>query len=64
MPTTVKVINNEVEHALRALKRQLLKEGIFKEIRRRASYEKPSERKKRKFSEAVKRQRKSQGKFV
>ncbi len=54
----VKVENNHVEHALRILKRQLQKEGFFKELQKRRSYEKPSERRKRKFAEAVKRSRK------
>ncbi len=55
----VKVENNRVEHALRILKRQLQKEGFFKELQKRRSYEKPSERRKRKFAEAVKRSRKT-----
>jgi len=57
--TSIKVYNNEVEQALKILKRQLLKEGLFKELKRRSSYEKPSERKKRKNAEATKRVRKA-----
>jgi small subunit ribosomal protein S21 len=57
--TTIKVYNNELEQALKVLKRQLLKEGLFKELKRRSSYEKPSERKKRKNAEATKRIRKA-----
>lgn len=55
----VKVENNHIEHALRILKRQLQKEGFFKELQKRRSYEKPSERRKRKFAEAVKRTKKT-----
>ena len=54
----VKVENNHVEQALRVLKRQLQKEGFFRELQKRRCYEKPSERRKRKFAEAVKRTRK------
>lgn len=54
----VKVENNHVDQALKILKRQLQKEGFFKELQKRRSYEKPSERRKRKFAEAVKRSRK------
>ena len=44
----IKVYGHDVEKALRTLKRQLQKEGLFKEIRRRRFHEKPSEKKKRK----------------
>ncbi len=43
----IKVYGHDVEKALRILKRQLQKEGLFKEITRRF-HEKPSEKKKRK----------------
>ena len=52
------VRDNNVEHALRVLKKKLQREGIFREMRRRRSYEKPSERKTREKSEAVRRARK------
>lgn len=48
----IKVYENDIEKALRALKRQLLRDGLFKEIRKRRFYEKPSEKKKRKQREA------------
>jgi small subunit ribosomal protein S21 len=48
----IKVSENNVEGALRVLKRKLQKEGLFKEIKRRKSYEKPSEKEKRKRREA------------
>jgi len=51
----IKVYGNDIEKALRALKRRLQREGLFKEIRRRRFYEKPSEKRKRKQSEARKK---------
>ena len=50
----IKVNENNVEGALKVLKRKLQKEGLFKEIKRRKSYEKPSEKEKRKRREARK----------
>ena len=55
----VKVQNNDVEKALRILKRTLQKEGWHKELKKRSYYEKPSEQKKRKKKEAVKKMRKA-----
>ena len=51
----VKVINNQVEKALRDLKRKLIREGLFKEISRRRYYSKPSIRAKLKREETEKR---------
>jgi small subunit ribosomal protein S21 len=50
----IKVIENNVDGALKVLKRKLQKEGLFREIKRRKSYEKPSEKEKRKRREAKK----------
>jgi small subunit ribosomal protein S21 len=52
----VKVIveNNEVEKAIKTLKKKLSKEGLLKEIKRRSFYEKPSTKRKRKKKEAIK----------
>ncbi len=55
----VKVYGNNVEKALKALKRQLRREGLFKEIKRRSYFEKPSEKEKRKQREARKKRSKS-----
>ena len=44
----VPVHGNDVEKALRALKRKLQREGYFKDILTRGSFEKPSERRRRK----------------
>ncbi|MCK5138684.1 MAG: 30S ribosomal protein S21 [Thermodesulfovibrionia bacterium] len=51
----VKVYGNDIEKALKVLKRQLQKEGLFKEIKKRSFYEKPSEKEKRKQREARKK---------
>lgn len=54
----VTVRDNNVDQALKALKKKMQREGIFREMKLRRSYEKPSERKAREKSEAVRRQRK------
>jgi len=51
----IKVYGNDIEKALKALKRQLQKEGLFREIKKRSFYEKPSEKEKRKQREARKK---------
>ncbi|MCG2722830.1 MAG: 30S ribosomal protein S21 [Thermodesulfovibrionales bacterium] len=55
----IKVNENNVEGALKVLKRKLQKEGLFREIKRRKSYEKPSEKAKRKQRDAKKRRMKA-----
>lgn len=55
----IKVNDNNVEGALKVLKRKLQKEGLFKEIKRRKAYEKPSEKEKRKRRDAKKQRMKS-----
>ena len=50
--------DNNVDQALRALKKKMQREGIFREMKLRRNYEKPSERKAREKAEAVRRQRK------
>ncbi|MCK0197821.1 30S ribosomal protein S21 [Ancylobacter sp. 6x-1] len=52
------VRENNVDQALRALKRKLQREGVFREMKARRSYEKPSERRVREKAEAVRRARK------
>jgi small subunit ribosomal protein S21 len=52
------VRDNNVDQALRALKRKMQREGIFREMKQRKAYEKPSERKAREKAEAVRRARK------
>lgn len=55
----IKVNGNDVERALKILKRELQKDGLFREIKKRSFYEKPSEKEKRKQREARKRKRKT-----
>ena len=54
---SVHVRDNNVEQALRALKKKMQREGIFREMKLRRDYEKPSERKKREKAESVRRWR-------
>ncbi|WP_343562085.1 30S ribosomal protein S21 [Kiloniella sp. b19] len=54
----VHVRDNNVDQALRALKKKLQREGVFREMKLRRHFEKPSERKKREGAEAVRRYRK------
>lgn len=57
-PLQVFVRDNNIEQALRALKRKMQREGVFREMRRRRFYEKPSERAAREKTDAVRRLRK------
>ena len=52
------VRDNDVEQALRILKRRLQREGMFREMRRRRFYEKLSDKATRERSEAIRRRRK------
>lgn len=51
------VYQNQVEKALKGLKRQLSKEGLFKELKKRRFYMKPSVKKKLKIKEAKKKRK-------
>ena len=51
----VVVRDNNVDQALRALKKKLQREGVFREMKLRNYYEKPSEKKARQKAEAVRR---------
>jgi small subunit ribosomal protein S21 len=53
------VRDNNIEQAIRALKRKLQREGVFREMRERRAYEKPSERRVRERAQAIARQRKA-----
>ncbi|KAA5602331.1 30S ribosomal protein S21 [Blastochloris sulfoviridis] len=55
----VLVRDNNVDQALKVLKKKMQREGIFREMKQRRSYEKPSERKTREKAEAVRRMRKA-----
>ena len=52
------VRDNNVDQALRALKKKLQREGVFREMKLRDHYEKPSEKRARQKAEAVRRARK------
>ena len=60
MVIKIEVKDNNVEQALRVLKRKLQKEGFFKIIKMKSNYEKPSEKKKRIRLENLKRVKKFQ----
>lgn len=60
----VSVRDNNVDQALKALKKKMQREGIFREMKLRRSYEKPSERKAREKAEAVRRARKLERKRI
>ena len=54
----VVVRDNNVDQALRVLKKKLQREGVFREMKLRRNYEKPSEKRAREKAEAVRRARK------
>ncbi len=56
----IDVKDNNVDQALKILKRKLQKEGFFKILKIRSNYEKPSERKKREKQENIRRSKKIQ----
>jgi small subunit ribosomal protein S21 len=54
----VLVRDNNIDQALRVLKKKMQREGVFREMKQRRAYEKPSERKTREKAEAIRRARK------
>ena len=54
----VLVRDNNVDQALKALKKKMQREGVFREMKLRRNYEKPSEKRAREQAEAVRRARK------
>ena len=58
MVLEVRVFNNNVEKAMRKLKRKVQREGLLKELKQRQLYEKPSLKRQRKLKEAVRKHRK------
>ncbi len=54
----VLVRDNNVDQALRVLKKKMQREGVFREMRLHGHYEKPSERRIREKAEAIRRARK------
>ncbi|WHO76873.1 30S ribosomal protein S21 [Rhizobium sp. BT03] len=55
----VLVRDNNVDQALRVLKKKMQREGLFREMKERRAYEKPSERRVREKTQAISRQRKA-----
>lgn len=53
----VKVFDNDLEKAMRILKKKIQNDGLFKRLKLKKSYEKPSEYRRRKQREAIRRQR-------
>ena len=58
----VTVRDNNLEQALRVLKKKMQREGLFREMKNRRSYEKPSEKRVRENAESMRRVRKMQRK--
>jgi small subunit ribosomal protein S21 len=56
------VRDNNIDQALKALKKKMQREGIFREMKLRGHYEKPSEKRARERAEAIRRYRKLQRK--
>lgn len=54
----ITVRDNNIEGALRILKKKLQREGVFREMKLRKQFEKPSERRQREKSESIRRVRK------
>lgn len=54
---TVRVDDNDVERAMRILKKKIQNDGLFKRLKLKKNYEKPSEYRRRKKREALRRQR-------
>jgi small subunit ribosomal protein S21 len=55
----IEVIDNQIEAALKALKKRMQRDGLFQEMKRRAHYEKPSVKRKRKQAMARKKRRRA-----
>ena len=53
----VKVFDNDIEKAMRILKKKIQNDGLFKRLKLKKGYEKPSEYKRRKQREALRRER-------
>jgi small subunit ribosomal protein S21 len=60
----VKVHNNDVDFALRILKKKVQKSGLLRDLRRHQYYEKPSERQRRQKREGMKSTRKRERAFL
>jgi small subunit ribosomal protein S21 len=64
--TSVRILvrDNNVDQALRVLKKKLQREGVFREMKAKRAYEKPSEKRSREKAEAIRRSRKAARKMA
>ena len=60
----VMVRDNNIEQAIKILKKKMQREGMFREMKRRNAYEKPSEKRAREKGEAIRRTRKAARKLA
>ena len=51
---------NDIDQALRVLKKKLQREGVFKDMRAAQAYEKPSDKKRRRKTDAIARAKKAE----
>lgn len=58
------VRDNNIDQALRVLKKKMQREGVFREMKARRAYEKPSEKRARERGEAIRRNRKAARKLA
>ena len=58
----ITVRDNNIDQALKALKKKMQREGVFREMKLKSRYEKPSEKRARQRAEAIRRYRKFQRK--
>jgi small subunit ribosomal protein S21 len=63
-PLQIFVRDNNIDQALKALKRKMQREGIFREMKRRSAYEKPSVKRAREKAEGIRRSRKAARKLA
>jgi small subunit ribosomal protein S21 len=59
---SVQVRDNNIEQALKVLKKKMQREGVFREMKLRRDFEKPSQKRKREKAESVRRWRKMERK--
>ncbi|MDO3377628.1 30S ribosomal protein S21 [Geoalkalibacter halelectricus] len=60
----IKVHNDDLNKAMKVMKRKLQQDGFFRDLKKRRFYEKPSQRRKRKEEEAARRLRKKARKMA
>jgi small subunit ribosomal protein S21 len=63
-PLQIFVRDNNIDQALKALKKKMQREGIFREMKRRSAYEKPSVKRAREKAEGIRRSRKAARKLA